>query len=484
MTGLVDTLERDGLVTREHDSGDRRMMLVHLTPKGHATLQEILPGHFKQMAAQMAPLSEHERKTLVRLLNKVAGLPTPGTLDAGGRPARRPRSPSAKPSTHLHQPMKRFLIILGLVGIVVLIVGIKVLQISTLIHIEVRPAASSRCHGHGQAGDLAAGAHLRRLALRRAGRHRGRRARREDRRDRLRGRQRGQGGRRARRQDTSAEAAQLRSAEANVELTRDQPRAHPRAAREGHRLSVPVRRGRGQREAGRGGRPTTSAPRSPRRRSGRRFPGGSGIRLVNLGQNLKAGDPIVSLQALDPIFVDFYLPQQELRPDLGRARGAALGRRDRDGPVEGKITAINPDVDAATRNVRIQATVQNPRAGFIPGCTSTSRSSCRSQQGARRSRRRPSSTRPMATRCSSSRTRRTPHGGEAEGRPAAGRPARRAAGRLCRGRLGPHGGRDGRDLRRLQAAPGIAVSAQNDLAPDAQLAPEAQGFLSHRELSR
>ena len=76
VTGLVDTLERDGLVTREHDSGDRRMMLVHLTPKGHSTLREILPGHFKQMAAQMAPLSEHERKTLVRLLNKVAGMPS------------------------------------------------------------------------------------------------------------------------------------------------------------------------------------------------------------------------------------------------------------------------------------------------------------------------------------------------------------------------------------------------------------------------
>ena len=82
ITGLVDTLERDGLVTREHDSGDRRMMLVHLTPKGHETLQEVLPGHFRQMAAQMAPLSEHERKTLVRLLNKVAGMPSAAHIEA------------------------------------------------------------------------------------------------------------------------------------------------------------------------------------------------------------------------------------------------------------------------------------------------------------------------------------------------------------------------------------------------------------------
>ena len=81
ITGLVDTLERDGLVTREHDSGDRRMMLVHLTEKGHETLRGILPGHFRQMAAQMAPLSEHERKTLVRLLNKVAGMPSAAHLE-------------------------------------------------------------------------------------------------------------------------------------------------------------------------------------------------------------------------------------------------------------------------------------------------------------------------------------------------------------------------------------------------------------------
>jgi DNA-binding MarR family transcriptional regulator len=75
MTGLIDTLERDGLVTRAHDSGDRRMMLIHLTPKGHSVLESVMPGHFKQMAAQMAPLSEHERKTLVRLLNKLGSDP-------------------------------------------------------------------------------------------------------------------------------------------------------------------------------------------------------------------------------------------------------------------------------------------------------------------------------------------------------------------------------------------------------------------------
>ncbi len=83
ITGLVDTLERDGLVTRTHDSGDRRMMIVHLTPKGQETLEAILPLHFKQMAAQMAPLTEHERRTLVRLLNKLAGQSSAPPANAG-----------------------------------------------------------------------------------------------------------------------------------------------------------------------------------------------------------------------------------------------------------------------------------------------------------------------------------------------------------------------------------------------------------------
>ena len=71
MTGLIDTLERDGLVTREPDTVDRRMMLVRLTAKGRALLEAILPDHFKRMAWLMSPLSEFERQTLVQLLNKI-----------------------------------------------------------------------------------------------------------------------------------------------------------------------------------------------------------------------------------------------------------------------------------------------------------------------------------------------------------------------------------------------------------------------------
>jgi len=71
MTGLVDTLERDGYVKREPDPDDRRMMSVRLTRKGERFLTDFLPGHFRTIATLMSTLNESERKTLVRLLNKI-----------------------------------------------------------------------------------------------------------------------------------------------------------------------------------------------------------------------------------------------------------------------------------------------------------------------------------------------------------------------------------------------------------------------------
>jgi DNA-binding MarR family transcriptional regulator len=71
MTGLVDTLERDGLVRRMPDKEDRRMMSVVLTPKARQFLSDMLPGHFQLMAALTSTLSESERQTLVALLNKI-----------------------------------------------------------------------------------------------------------------------------------------------------------------------------------------------------------------------------------------------------------------------------------------------------------------------------------------------------------------------------------------------------------------------------
>lgn len=71
MTGLIDTLERDGFVNREPDPEDRRMMSVRLTPKAEEFLREFLPEHFRSIAALMSTLTQAERKTLVALLTKI-----------------------------------------------------------------------------------------------------------------------------------------------------------------------------------------------------------------------------------------------------------------------------------------------------------------------------------------------------------------------------------------------------------------------------
>ncbi len=71
MTGLIDTLVRDGLVTRAPHPEDRRMMSVMITNRGAELLTKILPEHFREMAWLLQPLTEAERKTLVALLTKV-----------------------------------------------------------------------------------------------------------------------------------------------------------------------------------------------------------------------------------------------------------------------------------------------------------------------------------------------------------------------------------------------------------------------------
>lgn len=87
MTGLIDTLERDGFVKREPDPDDRRMMSVLLTPKGDKFLNDFLPGHFKVIASLMATLSETERKTLVRLLVKIQQRTAALHADSATQPA-------------------------------------------------------------------------------------------------------------------------------------------------------------------------------------------------------------------------------------------------------------------------------------------------------------------------------------------------------------------------------------------------------------
>jgi membrane fusion protein (multidrug efflux system) len=97
------------------------------------------------------------------------------------------------------------------------------------------------------------------------------------------------------------------------------------------------------------------------------FDGQLGIRQVNVGQMITAGQQVVSLQALDPVFVDFALPQQELSklaPGLEtRVRTDAIPGRE----LTGKLTALNSMVDIVTRNVTLQATLENPDHVLRPG---------------------------------------------------------------------------------------------------------------------
>jgi len=97
------------------------------------------------------------------------------------------------------------------------------------------------------------------------------------------------------------------------------------------------------------------------------FAGRLGIRMVNLGQYVEAGKPIVSLQSLAPIYANFSLPQQELAK-LKTGMGVSLvtdaypGRE-----FAGKLTAINPELNAATRSVGLQASFENSGELLRPG---------------------------------------------------------------------------------------------------------------------
>jgi membrane fusion protein (multidrug efflux system) len=97
------------------------------------------------------------------------------------------------------------------------------------------------------------------------------------------------------------------------------------------------------------------------------FSGVLGIRQVHLGQYLSAGDPVVPLQALDPIYVNFGVPQQ----DAGLLKAGRRVQLTADGlggaRLTGRVTAIDSVVDASTRNVTVQATFANAEGKLRPG---------------------------------------------------------------------------------------------------------------------
>jgi len=97
------------------------------------------------------------------------------------------------------------------------------------------------------------------------------------------------------------------------------------------------------------------------------FTGKLGIRRISVGQYLSKGSPIVSLQSLDPVYVEFSLPQQRVGDLVAGLTVAVAADSYPDEQFQGTITAVDPDVDPATRNVRVQATLGNADSRLRPG---------------------------------------------------------------------------------------------------------------------
>lgn len=97
------------------------------------------------------------------------------------------------------------------------------------------------------------------------------------------------------------------------------------------------------------------------------FSGRLGVSTVNVGQYLNPGDQVVTLQALDPLYADFFIPQQRLAElHIGAIVNVKTDTYP-DKVFTGKVTTINPIVDVNTRNVQIEATIANPQSEIYPG---------------------------------------------------------------------------------------------------------------------
>ena len=97
------------------------------------------------------------------------------------------------------------------------------------------------------------------------------------------------------------------------------------------------------------------------------FSGILGIRQVNVGQYLSSGDPIVQLQSLNPIYVNFDVPQQATS-QMRVGRQVRITTDDVAGAeFDGRITAIDSVVNSETRNIQVQATLANPEGKLRPG---------------------------------------------------------------------------------------------------------------------
>lgn len=166
--------------------------------------------------------------------------------------------------------------------------------------------------------------------------------------------------------DVSTEEAQLRAAEAtaalakaNLERARDLRQNNTNSPAELDAADAQAKQAEAQVESIRAtiAKKTVRAP----------FAGRLGLRLVNLGQILREGDTITTLQTLDPIYLNFSLPQQRV-PQVNVGTSVRVKTDAAPGQTfEGKITAISPVIDATSRNIHLQATLANGAEKLRPG---------------------------------------------------------------------------------------------------------------------
>ncbi len=166
--------------------------------------------------------------------------------------------------------------------------------------------------------------------------------------------------------DASSEEGQLRTAEADLQLARqDLERTRDLAARKViSKAEVDSAESKFKQKEGAVDNMRAMVAKKEVRAP---FDGQLGIRQVNVGQMINAGQQVVALTALDPVYVDFALPQQELSKlsagfEVRVHTDAVPGRE-----FKGKLTAINSMVDTITRNVTLQATLENSDHALRPG---------------------------------------------------------------------------------------------------------------------
>ena len=166
--------------------------------------------------------------------------------------------------------------------------------------------------------------------------------------------------------DTSQEKAQLSAAEAQLELARLNLDRIRGLRKEGINSQTELDTSEAELKKA-NGRVAEVAATIERKTIRAPFAGVLGLRQVNLGQYLESGTPIVPLQSLDPIHVNFDVPQQEIGrlKAGGEVRVMLEGAADAD--VEGRIAAIDSVVDQSTRNVRAQAVLRNRKGVLHPG---------------------------------------------------------------------------------------------------------------------